>query len=96
MAMAYLEPDVTMGDEAHSDEGSNEEVASTDAGQHEVHEAAAEKKHYEARAWGDIEWLEQISRHLSHVERRLMHAELLSHEVVRLIVEVFLSFSPPP
>ena len=41
-------------------------------------------------------WLEQISKHLHHIEGRLMEEGFLGHEVVRQIGILLEGFSPPP
>ena len=41
-------------------------------------------------------WMQQCSRHLSHIEKRLMEADYLGHEVVRQIGILLEAFSPPP
>jgi len=44
----------------------------------------------------EVEWLEQISKHLHHIENRLMEEGFLGHEVVRQIGNLIAGFSPPP
>ena len=41
-------------------------------------------------------WQRQCSKHLSHIERRTMESEFLGHEVVRMFLELIMSFSPSP
>ena len=41
-------------------------------------------------------WLRQCSKHLSHIEKRLMENEYLGHEVVRQISQVIEAFCPAP
>ena len=54
------------------------------------------------RGWGlsyrkaEVEWLMQISKHLTHCEERLMMGNLMGHEVVRQIGILIEAFSPPP
>ena len=54
-----------------------------------------------SRAWNlsrksEIDWLRQISKHLTHIESRLMTGNLMGHEVVRHIGILIEAFSPPP
>ena len=42
------------------------------------------------------DWSEQISRHMSHTEGRLMHSDLKGHEAVRHFMQYLSNFSPPP
>jgi hypothetical protein len=44
----------------------------------------------------EVEWLTQISKHLHHIENRLMEDGYLGHEVVRQIGNLLEAFSPPP
>ena len=41
-------------------------------------------------------WMRQCSKHLSHIEKRLMEGEYLGHEVVRQVGQLLEQFSPPP
>ena len=43
-----------------------------------------------------VGWMRQCSKHLSHIEARLMEGEYLGHEVVRQIGILLRTFSPPP
>ena len=43
-----------------------------------------------------VGWMRQCSKHLSHIEARLMEGEYLGHEVVRQIGILLQTFSPPP
>ena len=42
------------------------------------------------------EWAQQCSKHLSHIEKRLMTSEFLGHEVVRIVYQVLEEFKPQP
>ena len=42
-----------------------------------------------------VGWLRQISKHLSHIEKRMMESAFLGHEVVRQVCQVIETFSPP-
>ena len=42
------------------------------------------------------EWAQQCSKHLSHIEKRLMTSEFLGHEVVRMVHQVLDEFKPEP
>ena len=44
----------------------------------------------------EVAWLEQCSKHLHHIEGRLMEAEFMGHEVVRQIGILLDTMSPPP
>jgi len=50
----------------------------------------------EGHGTAEVEWLEQISKHLHHIEGRLMEEGFLGHEVVRQIGNLIAGFSPPP
>ena len=47
-------------------------------------------------ASAEAAWLEQCSKHLHHIEGRLMEAEFMGHEVVRQVMILLESFPPPP
>ena len=51
-------------------------------------------------AWGsddwDFNWTKQCSKHLLHIEGRLMESEYLAHEVVRQVQIIFHKWVPPP
>ena len=57
--------EVAMSDEVGSDE------VDSDEGLENVDEAAKEEKS-EVKKWGAEEWMRQCSKHLSHIEKRLM------------------------
>ena len=42
------------------------------------------------------EWAQQCSKHLSHIEKRLMTSEFLGHEVVRMVQQIIDNFKPEP
>ena len=42
------------------------------------------------------QWVQQCSKHLSHIEKRLMEDEYLGHEVVRMVMQLLSGFSPAP
>jgi len=50
----------------------------------------------EGRGIAEAQWLEQISKHLHHIEGRLMEEGFLGHEVVRQIGILLEAMSPPP
>ena len=52
------------------------------------------KEASEGKEWGLVRWMEQCSKHLSHLEVRMMESEFLGHEVVRQITNLLLTFSP--
>ena len=43
-----------------------------------------------------VGWLSQVSKHLSHLEKRAMWSDVLGHEVVRHFGQHIEAFSPPP
>lgn len=43
-----------------------------------------------------VSWLEQISKHLTHIEMRAMESEVLGHEVVRVFMQLLEEFVPSP
>ena len=47
-------------------------------------------------ASAEAAWLEQCSKHLRHIEGRLMEAEFMGHEVVRQVMILLDTFSPHP
>ena len=47
------------------------------------------------KEWGLVRWMEQCSKHLSHLEVRMMESDYLGHEVVRQITNLLLTFSTP-
>ena len=65
------------------------------AGEAPAPEAPAAMATDEGRSTAE-EWLEQISKHLHHIEGRLMEEGFLGHEVVRQIGILLEGFSPPP
>ena len=44
----------------------------------------------------ELDWLKRCSQHLSFLERRNMESQFLGHEVVRQMLELWGSFTPPP
>ena len=40
--------------------------------------------------------MRQISKHLSHIEKRSMESEFIGHEVVRQVCGIIETFCPPP
>ena len=46
--------------------------------------------------WKVLGWVKNVSKHLSHIEMRMMHSEILGHEVVRQVQQLLDGFSPPP
>ena len=54
------------------------------------------KETSKGKEWGLVRWMEQCSKHLSHLEVRMMESEFLGHEVVRQIGNLLLTFPPPP
>ena len=50
----------------------------------------------EGHGTAEAAWLEQISKHLHHIEGRLMEAEFLGHEVVRQFGNLLEVVVPPP
>ncbi len=44
----------------------------------------------------EAQWMRQCSKHLSHIEGRLMEDSYLGHEVVRQMMSVIEAFLPPP
>ena len=78
-----------------SDQGRGDEVPS-DENVDQVDEAACEEKKYKGETWGAEDWMAQCSLHLSHIEKRLMEAEFLGHEVVRQLGNLLVAFNHPP
>ena len=50
----------------------------------------------EAAMWQQVEWLTQCSKHLHHIEGRMMENEYLGHEIMRQVSNHLVTFSPPP
>ena len=48
----------------------------------------------ERDVWRAASWAEQCSKHLVHVEKRLMEAEFMGHEVVRQMMTLMATSSP--
>ena len=44
----------------------------------------------------EVMWMRQCSKHLTHIESRLMESEFLGHEVMRQVGMLIEQFSPPP
>ena len=83
-------------DETKKDEKKDDEVAAA-----EDETKNDEKKDDEVneivKQWSScVWWMKACSAHLSNIEKRLMEAEYLGHEVVRQITMLLTSFSPAP
>ena len=51
---------------------------------------------YYSREGGAVQWMRQCSKHLVHIEERLMRGNFMGHEVMRQICIMLDSFTPPP
>ena len=43
----------------------------------------------------NFDWMQQCSKHLHHIEGRLMESEFLCHETIRQLQQLFLKCPPP-
>ena len=100
-AMQIEEIEVAMGVEApevadtvSKDEAEAEPITPEDADKKAHASEGIEKALGLAKACK--EWLRQISKHLSHVESRLMESEYEAHEMVRLVIQAIEGFRPEP
>ena len=58
--------------------------------------AVDEADQAEMAGWNTKQWMEQCSKHLSNMERRMMDNEVMGHEMVRQMQEIWNTCSPPP
>ena len=77
--------------------GKAEEKKGETKGEKKGEEKEREKKQgedysIENQVWLAAEWARQCSKHLSHVEKRLMESEFLGHEVVRQLMSLMASW----
>ena len=77
-----------------------EEVGEAKEAEGEKKELGKKESASEVKEWGSYRmetggWMQQCSKHLSNMEKRMMEGEFLGHEVVRQIGMLLTSFSPP-
>ena len=94
----FVSPEMRAVEEEKKDENQGE---ASDEEKNDDEKKAAKKKWYGAWQSEDdwkfpMNWMKQCSKHLSHIETRLMESEYLSHEVVRQLMQLILGCSPPP
>ena len=97
-------------DEAHpmEEDGGDDEVSlpvgeAKEEEKDEVQKTVDEALEKPGEAWkedeaepGEFNWMKQCSKHLSHMEHRMMEGEFLGHEVVRQIQILMTTFFAAP
>ena len=98
-----------LSEEAMADEVNQGEVMQGEHASAEAPQAASAEAHEQPEAWqqgevhgeyykrqGQVQRLQQRSKHLSFIENRLTEAELLGHEAARMYGTIFDAFAPLP